>query len=575
MVRMSFRRAVPWLVLAGILIVYDVSILRLHPENTFGFTQDDTIYFSSAKALAEGHGYILPSVPGTPPATKYPVLYPWILSWVWRANPSFPENVTDAIRLTIFFGIIFVVLAFQFIRRLKGINDAEALLLTAVCALHPIVVAYTAAVLTEIPFSVAALAAMIVAEKALARDSKPATAVACGVFTGLSMLLRILGVPIAAGIFVAGVTRRAWRQTIVWSATVAPFFAWLAWRTLSSARVLPRAGASVAGPGYLQTWTYYTSYFGMRKLSMTNGHVIGEMLLSQFVYLLAHVPGFFIGSLFGQHIGLWFIGTFTVLCVIIFGLVQQAKFGGWQPIHYALPFYLVPVLLWDYPEIKRFLIPFLPLFAASLWYGGKVIARDLASAIRAPRPPIERVFSAVAAVLGLALAIGMAGNFIFSGRADMAKTSEDAASLLVEKREAYEWLRANSSPDARVVAGEDVALYLYTDRQAMSHIALVPAGAYDPAQMQRDLDHMTDVARAIGASYWMSSPDDSDKQRRAAKPLLAARFAEIERVLPELFRSSGGQVKIYGTECILHPEKTSCAAADRVLFPAARPISSH
>ncbi len=565
---MSLRRVLPWLVLAGILIIYVASILRLHPENLFGQTQDDTIYFSSAKALAEGRGYILPSVPGTPPATKYPVLYPWMLSWVWRWNPAFPANVTDAIRITVLLGIVFVVLTFQFLRGLKGINDAEALLLTAICALHPIVIGYSGGVLTEIPFSTAALAAMIVAEKALRRDSSPTTAAACGVLSGLAMLLRILGVPVAAGIFVAGVARRAWRQTAIWAATVAPFFGWLFWRTISASRVLPPESAAGAGPGYLQTWAFYTSYVGMRKLSMTSGHVIGEMLLSQFVYLLAHIPGLFIGSMFGAHMGPWFVATLAVLCVIIFGLVKLGEQGGWQPMHYALPFYLAAVLLWDYPEIKRFLIPFLPLIAASLWFGGKTVAWELGRALRGPRPPAERAIAAIAGVLALALAIGMAWNFIFSDRAGMKKASDDAAQLLAEKKEAYGWLREHAAPDARVVAGEDVTLYLYTGRQAMSHIALVPAGAYDPAQMQRDLDHMTDVARAIGAAYWMASPDDSGKQRRAAKPLLEARFTEIESVLPELFRSSAGHVKIYGTNCILHPDETQCASADRVLFPA-------
>jgi hypothetical protein len=389
------------------------------------------------------------------------------------------------------------------------------------------------------------------------------------------MLLRILGVPIAAGIFIAGITRRALRQTAVWSASVAPFFGWLVWRTLTSARAIPPTGMAVAGPGFQQTWTFYTSYIGMRKLSMVSGHVVGEMLLSQFIYLLAHVPGLFIGSMFGEHIVPWFVGTLAVLGTIVFGLVRQARLGGWQPIHFALPFYLAAILMWDYPEIKRFLIPFLPLIAASLWYGGKEIARELASAIRAPRPAFERAFAAVFGVVAIALALGMAWNFAFSGRAEMMTTSEDAASLLAEKKEAYEWLRANTPPDARVVAGEDVALYLYTGRQAMSHLTLVPAGAYDAKQLREDLDHMTDVARAIRAGYWMASPDDSSKQRKAAKPPLETRFAEIESVLPELFRSSGGRVKIYGTNCILHPEEAACASADRALFPAADFSSSH
>jgi len=565
---MVLRRGVSWFVVAGILVVYVASVLHLHPENLFGRAHDDTIYFSSAKALAEGRGYILPSVPGTPPATEYPILYPWVLSWVWRWNPSFPANVVDAVRVTIAFGVVFILLAFQFFRSFKGLNEAESLVLTAICALHPVVIGYSGSVMTEIPFAAVALAAIILAERAMTPDSRPALAAACGILSALSMLLRILGVPIAAGIFIAGVTRRAWKQTTVWSAAVAPFFCGLAWHALTAARILPPVSGAAAGPGYIQTWTYYTSYIGFRKLCMTSGHVVWEMFVSQFIFLLAHVPGLFIGSMFGEHIAPWFVATLAVLFVIIFGLVRQAKQFGWRPVHYSFAFYLAAVLTWQYPEIKRFLIPFLPLIAASLWYGSRVVARQLASSILAPKPPIERAFAGVAAVLAVALVVGMTWSFVFTGRTDLLKTSEDSARLLAQKREAYQWLRANSPPDARAVATEDAALYLYTGRQAMADIALIPAGLYDPLQMRQDLDHLTDVARAIEASYWVASPDDSGKESKAAKPRLAGRFAEIESVLPELFRSSDGEVKIYGTGCILHPEQPACANADRVLFPA-------
>src|ERR1700719_4068974 len=88
-----YRSVLPWLGLVCIAILYVVAIVRLNPTSFFGMTGDDSLYFSSAKALSEGKGYVLPSLPGEPPATKYPILYPWLLSWVWRWNPSFPENL--------------------------------------------------------------------------------------------------------------------------------------------------------------------------------------------------------------------------------------------------------------------------------------------------------------------------------------------------------------------------------------------------------------------------------------------------------------------------------------------------
>src|SRR5713226_2532896 len=151
-----YRRALPWFGLFCILIVYAICVTRLKPANFFGRSEDDSIYFSSAQALAEGRGYILPSVPGTPPATKYPVLYPWILSLVWRLHPSFPANLSGAVAVSVIFGLGYLTLAFVFLRNLKILGNAETLFLTAFCALHPLVFFYGASVLSDIPFAMLA-----------------------------------------------------------------------------------------------------------------------------------------------------------------------------------------------------------------------------------------------------------------------------------------------------------------------------------------------------------------------------------------------------------------------------------
>src|SRR6266478_7118364 len=106
------HKVTAWLVLAGICLAHIAGVWRLHPTNYFGLSLDDSIYFSSAKALAEGKGYILPSLPGNPPATKYPILYPWLLSWVWRWDPLFPGNLSAAAALNMGFGALYVVMTF-------------------------------------------------------------------------------------------------------------------------------------------------------------------------------------------------------------------------------------------------------------------------------------------------------------------------------------------------------------------------------------------------------------------------------------------------------------------------------
>ena len=211
--KLNFRHPVwPWIGLTVILVLHAVAIQRLHPENYFGMHQDDSVYLSSAHSIAEGDGYVLPSVPGTPPATKYPVLYPWMLSWIWRANIPFPANIRTAIAISEFFTLAFGALAFLLLRRFRRINSLEALLLTAACVFHPAVMFLGANIMSDMPFCAFVLAALLLADSAMRPAAGIAKSALSACFTGLSILCRVLGVPVAAGIFISGVLRKSWRQ---------------------------------------------------------------------------------------------------------------------------------------------------------------------------------------------------------------------------------------------------------------------------------------------------------------------------------------------------------------------------
>src|SRR4051794_35516089 len=71
-------------------------VWRFGDVPTFGDLHDDSVYFASAKSLAGGGGYRIESLPGEPAQTKYPPLYPLLLSTAWRIDPNFPANLPIA-----------------------------------------------------------------------------------------------------------------------------------------------------------------------------------------------------------------------------------------------------------------------------------------------------------------------------------------------------------------------------------------------------------------------------------------------------------------------------------------------
>ena len=544
------RRTLPWFGLSCILVVYFFSVLRLNPLDLFGTTQDDSLYFSSAKAIANQQGYILPSVPGGPVATKYPILYPWILSWVWRWNPSFPSNLRAAVALTAAFGVVFLVSTFVFLRGLKGIGDSTALLITFFTALHPVVLYYSANVLSDIPFAALAFTAMVVADQAMRPNASGANTVGCAFLTGLSILMRAFGVPVAAGILAAAIARRAWRQVVIFCGVLVPFGAATVWRWVFIRSTVPAgSGGTPREPGFVGVWTYYTSYQGFWKLSVPNAHILLSMLKNNAIFILHSPSDYFLAPLLTRHTILSLSLMFLVTAGIFSGLARQSQDRGWKSIHWVLPFYLALILVWNFPDAFRYSLLFLPLYAAGLWFEARHFLTITYTAILHSR---DRSPKAVAGALacGLAALIGALGfNYAFGARRVTADIVSDRSNLLPDKREAYQWLSCCTPHDEVVIAYEDASLYLYSGRQSMRPVAFPTSGEIDPAYFREALSHITDVAHVTGARYWLIADDDFDLEYDTAASLGRVREKEFEQRLPVVFQSRNGHIRIYKIGC--------------------------
>jgi len=97
-----------------------------------GIYHDDGIYVCTAKALAQGQGYRLINLPGSPIQTKYPIIYPALLAVVWKIWPVFPDNLALMQWLTLLSGAAAVGLSYLYLIRFgyfsAGIACAAGLL---------------------------------------------------------------------------------------------------------------------------------------------------------------------------------------------------------------------------------------------------------------------------------------------------------------------------------------------------------------------------------------------------------------------------------------------------------------
>jgi hypothetical protein len=542
----------PWLGLFIVFGLYAALVASLQPTNFFGLTEDDSQYMSSGKALASGQGYIQANLPGAPPATKYPILYPWLMSVVWRWAPSFPENLRFAIGFNVACGFAFLAIAFAYLRRILRLSDPGCLIVTALCALHPAMLFYTANVLSEIPFAALSLGAMALATTATTGKRQNLARAGAGALSGLALLMRSLGAPIALGLFLATTVRSGWRKSVYFVAGVFPFAAISLWRSAHmSAASVPDAAAPCTNVVRM-SWLYYTSYVAFWKVDVLRGSGLWHVL-SQNVLLLLLQPGTYLVDPLSVRPSVVALAPAVILsAAAIRGLAPRFSGTKWQPVHFALLLYAIPLMLWNYGVMERFLLPFLPLFIAGIWLECKALLRRIIAAARQPGPRRETGAAVFLCVALLAMAWCVSWSY-WSDISRIRDKSESRRAILSDKREAYAWLAANSAPSSKVIAYEDATLYLYSNRQAIRPVIFSPAGTVRAERLNAELACMTGMSEAVGASYWIVADDDFGYEWEPAITLGRRREAEFETAWPRVFGSSKGMVRVYRVAASAQP----------------------
>ena len=231
--------------------------------------------------------------------------------------------------------------------------------------------------------------------------------------------------------------------------------------------------------------------------------------------------------------------------VVVKGVVGQVRAFGWHPAHSALVFTIPFALVWNYTLMDRFLLPFLPIFLAGAYREVQWVLRATREVIRSARPRLERLVSVVMTLGVVALSAYTVSHLVWFGPAAAARGRQHRESLAARKQEAYQWIRSHTARTDRVIAYEDAVLFLYTGRQAFRPIAFSTAAFYrqDKGILDRDLDRLTDTARAISARYWMVAPDDF--RLDGGEEMILDHMNRLLASYPVAFASEDGSVKIY------------------------------
>jgi hypothetical protein len=405
---------------------------------------------------------------------------------------------------------------------------------------------YVVNLTADIPFAALTLAAILLTSRSLRDDSSLAITILSGFVGGLAMLLRILGLPITAGLLVVHTLRAGWRKSVAFTVGLLPSFVGLSIHlaTPAPARPLAQSLSSVCEKSWQWTWMYFTSYTDFWKASAIENHAFWAFLSTNVQNLVYQVGAYFIDL---RQIGispLNIVLFLVVLLIAIRGLIREVGAGRWLPMHATLIVYLVPVMVWDWPPMDRFLIPFLPMIIAGGWIEVSHIAKAIRETLKRTGSKLAWLAATICVIGGTAVLIAV-GVTWWRATVLIVDLGAERAALLNDKKEAYQWLREHSEPDARIIAYETASAFLYSGRQGITPTVLLPSGKYRESVLEAQLLCMLAPAQPIQATYWIVADDDFRLEWAAATIRERAAERELEASHKLLFRTQAGRVRIY------------------------------
>ncbi len=481
--------------------------LRAMPH--LGFYHDDSIYWVSAKSLAEGHEYRIASLPKQPYQTKYPPLYPALLAGIWKINPNFPANLPVATLFAWLLLPVYLAMVWAFLRQ-SGFAWREQCILVLVAGLSPIAATFSFSLMPELLFTALFLASVLLAERSLSDDASSWLPILAGLCGALAYLTKTSAGPL----LVTAPLYFAWRKQFFKAAL---FF-----------------GAMLPGVVGWQWWVsrhmshswdlvtlYYTNYLGFqiynvpfRDLPLVVWHNLDGFILGAGRLLTFDVP---YGAKAFERV---------VAVAAIAGSVRLIR--RTRKLQYPLAALGLSAILlvWHYVPDQRFVFPLFPLLLAGLWTELSNVWQALSTAWKKPALS-DRVAAFAGAVLLAIFALFVAFNTSFGLIRFLPDLFADYRTTFESRQPAYQWIARNTPAEANVFAYDDPMIYLYTGRKSCN--LPVPPKLYyhgDDAGIDKLINSIPDFARQYQLSYLLLTPGDFYRDLHEARARLLAQAVQ-------------------------------------------------
>lgn len=416
----------------------------------FGLHQDDGLYLVGAKSMAEGHGYRIESLPGSPFQTKYPPAVSVIMTLVWKFGPPFPANLRLAMLLT-WLMLPPCLLAVQALFRDFGFARREVWLLSFAVAWNPMFGLLSTSIMSDLLFLALLVACLLVAEKALEPECRARQALAAGLIGGLAYLTRTTALPILVTAPLCFAYRRQLRKGAWFLVGILPVVsAWQAW-TLTHM-------LQTRDPALL----FYTSYMAIQNATVRLDNVARVVWYNsdELLRSLGKLLTFDVALVQNVHLER-ILGVAAIV-----GAVRLVKRAGHLQYPGAAAGITLLLLVYSFPTDQRLSLPLYPIVLMGFWTEVKNFWVMLRKSWDRARPADRCLAAGAAAALG-SIAVFLTACYTTGYAVFLPKIYAACERDLERHRGGYDWIRTRTAADATVNAYDDPVLYLYTGRRAL------------------------------------------------------------------------------------------------------------
>jgi hypothetical protein len=504
-------------------------------KRILGLFHDDAIYAVVGKAIAEGEGYRIVSLPGAPAQTKYPFAYSYLLSWLWAIDPEFPQNIS---LLKFFNGAvllaIFLVAVLFYRRYASGVTIASLLFAVLVCS-NPIIFGFTDYVLSDLLLVLLTLCALSICGAAEGDQMGSFRWLLLTVIVGLACLNRTAALPLVIAGAVHLFVMRGWRSASYFLFGVLLMTApWLGWEWFHA----PRQTESLFAYYIAYDATGAGAYSGAPALanhwSIIRGNANYLFDMMELFYLTPLLPG---------------VG-YLLAFVSFIGVISTAR----KATIFAWTFFLSSIallLVWPFHP-GRYLAPLAPLLLLPLFRGMSEVQSRLQTALQAkPRWQwLSRLGWSPLLLVLLLNGVWLSGFLLIR--------DEQSTRGLYGRRlpfgwsgfeESFAWVRKHTEPNALLATAYDPMYYLYTGRRAIRPALHRPATYFYPyGEAQPNVGSVEEIKpqlAKLGVKYFIVDPLDGYAEGKVSIALFDQIIHSFGHRAEKVFSSADGKHRIY------------------------------